>query len=120
MIKIDAEKTIRVSRGDGFSLNVSANGGEYEFQPNDVVRLRVYNKKGYEEEPLLDVSRTVESATTSVVLNVTGEQNQFSGDINKPVTYWYEISLNEDKTIIGYDEDGAKLFIVYPAEEGVF
>lgn len=120
MIKVDADKTIRVSRGDGFSLNVSANGGEYEFQLNDVVRLRVYNKKGYEDEPLLDVSKTVTDETTSVTLNVTKEQNVFSGDINKPMTYWYEISLNEDTTIIGYDEDGAKLFIVYPAEEGVF
>ena len=119
MIKVDADKTIRVSRGDGFSLNVSANGGEYEFQPNDVIRLRVYNKKGYEEEPLLEVSKTVTEETTSVALNVASEDNMFSGDINKPMTYWYEISLNETQTIIGYDEDGAKLFIVYPAEEGM-
>lgn len=119
MIKVDADKTIRVSRGDGFTLTVSANDSQYEFQQDDVIRLRVYNKKGYEKAPVLDVSTTVTEPATHVDVNVTGEQNQFSGDINKPITYWYEISLNEYTTIIGYDEDGAKLFIVYPAEEGM-
>ena len=33
---------------------------------------------------------------------------------NKPVTYWYDLVLNETNTIIGYDEDGAKKIIVYP------
>ena len=37
--------------------------------------------------------------------------------INKPTNYWYEIELNpntQPQTIIGYDEDGEKLFVLYP------
>ena len=30
------------------------------------------------------------------------------------VTYWYEIELNGDTTLIGYDDEGAKKFVLYP------
>lgn len=33
---------------------------------------------------------------------------------SKPIEYWYEIELNGDSTIIGYDNDGAKKLILYP------
>ena len=33
---------------------------------------------------------------------------------NKPIEFWYEIELNGDSTIIGYDEEGAKRLILYP------
>lgn len=28
--------------------------------------------------------------------------------------FWYELELNNNMTLIGYDNDGPKLFIVYP------
>ncbi len=115
MFKIDNEKTIHISRGDSFSLNLTANNGNYNFVVGDVIKLRVYEKKGYAKEPVLEVSYTVETAGTNQIISVP--QVLFGEDINKPKTYWYEISVNEDSTIIAYDEDGAKLFIVYPADE---
>ena len=33
---------------------------------------------------------------------------------NKPVTYWYDIVINDTNTVIGYDENGSKKIIVYP------
>lgn len=115
MFKIDNEKTIHISRGDSFSLDVKANDGNYTFQVGDVIKLRVYEKKGYEKEPELEVSYTVATAGTTQTIGIP--QILFGEDINKPKTYWYEISVNEDSTIVGYDEDGPKLFIVYPADE---
>lgn len=115
MFKIDTDKTIHVSRGDGFSIILKIKNNE-TFQVDDVLRLRVFNKKGYKEAPLLEVEKKVTEESDEATINVSPVL--FSGDINKPVTYWYEISLNETNTIIGYDEDGAKQFIVYPAEEG--
>lgn len=117
MIKVDSEKRIHISRGDAATLNITANGGEYEFQVGDVIRLRIYEKKKY-NEPIVEVTKTVETAATSVELNLTKENTTIGEDINKPITYWYEISLNETTTIIGYDEDGAKELVVYPAEKG--
>ena len=59
-------------------------------------------------------------ATTSVDLSLDSTETTIGDIINKPVEYWYEIQLNPDtepQTIIGYDENGAKIFKLYP--EGV-
>lgn len=117
MIKVDSEKRIHISRGDAATLAVTANGGEYQFQSGDVIRLRIYEKNKY-NEPVKEISKTLQQATTSVQLSLTKEDTIIGEDINKPKTYWYEISLNETTTIIGYDEEGAKELIVYPAEKG--
>jgi hypothetical protein len=48
------------------------------------------------------------------------EDTKIGKKVNKPVDYWYEVELNPDtypQTIVGYDEDGAKIFKLYP--EGV-
>jgi exopolysaccharide biosynthesis protein len=115
MFKIDTDKTIHISRGDGFSIILKIKNDE-TFKVDDVLRFRVFNRKGYKETPLLEVEKIVQEEGKEQTINVGPVL--FSGDINKPTTYWYEISLNETNTLIGYDEDGAKLLIVYPAEEG--
>ena len=46
-----------------------------------------------------------------------GAETKFGEVINKPVDYWYEVELNPEtkpQTIIGYDEDGAKVFKLFP------
>ena len=53
----------------------------------------------------------------SVTINLTKEDTKIAEIINKPVDYWYEIEMNPDtepQTIIGYDEDGEKIFRLYP------
>lgn len=117
MIKIDIDFTIHISRGDAAVIALIADDGEYEFLPDDVIRFRVYEKNNY-TEPLVEVVETVTETTTEVDIHLSKENTTIGDDINKPVTYWYEISLNETQTIVGYDEDGAKEFIVYPAEKG--
>jgi hypothetical protein len=37
---------------------------------------------------------------------------------NKRYTYWYDISLNDTFTLLGYDDEGAGKMIVYPALGG--
>ena len=36
---------------------------------------------------------------------------------NEIVDYWYEVKVNEDRTILGYDDSGAKIFKLYPTGE---
>ena len=48
---------------------------------------------------------------------MTGEDTKIGQVINKPIDYWYEIELNPEinpQTVIGYDNDGAKIFKLFP------
>ena len=48
---------------------------------------------------------------------LTGEEMKIGELISKPKDYWYEIELNpltNPQTIVGYDEDGAKVFRLFP------
>lgn len=115
MLKIEADGTISLNRGDKGTITITANDGEYEFQSGDVIVLRVFEKKGYNKSPLLEKSIIVDKVTDEVDIFLIEEDTLFSPEANKAIIYWYSISLNED-VILGYDADGAKQFIIYPAK----
>lgn len=115
MLKIETDGTVSLNRGDKGTITVTANDGEYEFQPGDVITLRIFEKKGYNKEPLLEKSIEVSKIADEVDIILTEDDTLFCQETNKGITYWYSISLNED-VILGYDEDGAKQFIIYPAK----
>ena len=59
----------------------------------------------------------IEVNATTVTLTLTGKDTKFGGIINKPTNYWYEIELNPEtnpQTIVGYDDEGPKLFCLHP------
>lgn len=134
MIKIDDDlTTIRITRGDKTSSEYNKlvvycpyeDTGEYhKFKPTDKLSIVVFEKKGYTKEEVMrkeyilkDLGYVAE--TDSVELILTEEDTKVFPKSNKPITYWYDVVLNDSTTIIGYDEDGAKKFIVYPeAGEG--
>ena len=116
------KKSIHITRGDVGIMNVTAknqDGTDYTFQANDVIRFGVF-QKGNMNNLIKQIDTSVSEPTTSVAVDLTSADTTIGDIINKPVNYWYEIQLNPDtnpQTIIGYDEEGAKLFIIYP--EGV-
>lgn len=124
MFKIDKKtNTFHVTRGDIGAFEVVANISDdpeieelYIFQPNDVVRFKVFERKNVDNIKLKkDV--VVTEPTEVVNISLTKENTKIGDLINKPVTYWYEIELNPDtnpQTIICYDELGEKSFIIYP------
>jgi hypothetical protein len=118
MLKVK-DNTIHVTRGDIGAITVTAREnrkGKYTFQAGDVVRLTVVEKNNYNDVKLRK-SVTVEQETKKVVISLDKEDTTIGDVINKEKEYWYEIELNPEKapqTIIGHDEDGAKLFILYP------
>lgn len=120
MIRIDG-KTIKISRGDsGFiKLTISLSATQkYEFQIGDKVQLRILEKKNY-DNVVIKKEVIIQNICTEVEINLE-EQDTTIGDIvNKPQTFWYEVSLNEIQTVVGYDDDGPAEFIVYPANGGV-
>ena len=123
MFKIDKEtKQIYITRGDIMSIIFSAKdseGTDYEFDVGDVIRFGVFPRKSY-ETPVLQKDIEVDEKTESVTIPLTAQDTTIGEIINKPVDYWYEIQLNPDtdpQTIIGYDDNGAKLFTLLPEGE---
>lgn len=110
---------IEVNRGSAMSLLISATieDEDYIFQEGDVIRLSVTERKN-EDNVVLRKEVTAEAGTTEVELPLLSSDTKIGPIINKAVVYWFEIELNPDteqcQTIIGYDDDGAKEFILYP------
>ena len=109
--------TIKINRGDILPLKLTipiSDEENYVFQIGDVVRFAVYGKKQYQNEPYVLKEIVVQEETEHVNFVIESEEMKFGDIINKPTTYWYEVELNGEQTVIGYDDDGAKEFILYP------
>lgn len=123
MFVVNDDKSIYATRGDivFFAVTAEENGHNYKFQPGDIVRIKVYGKKDA-EKVLLQKDFPVSTVTESVDINLTGEDTKIGEVISKPKDYWYEIELNphsDPQTIVGYDEDGAKLFKLFPEGDDI-
>ncbi len=119
MYKINDDLSIHITRGDIAFLNLTATDEDeepYVFQPGDIVRITVCEKKKCDSVVLQkDFLITSEGETAELFLD---EQDTKIGKvISKPIDLWYEVELNPEtdpRTIIGYDEEGPKIFRLYP------
>jgi hypothetical protein len=105
------EKTIYVTRGDVGSFEVTA-----DFKTGDIVRFKVTAKKDC-EKVVCQRDFEVSEDTSSIEIALDDEATRLGDVISKPTDYWYEVELNPDtnpQTIIGYDEDGAKILRLFP------
>lgn len=122
MFVINEDLSIYLTRGDSavFSVGATIGGTEYTFKEGDVVRFKVFGKKNC-DDVVLKKDVVVGEATNLVQIALDSDETKIGDVISKPTDYWYEVELNPDtyaQTIIGYDEDGAKIFKLYP-EGGV-
>ena len=122
MFKVKEDLSIHITRGDIGLLEITAkneDGSDYTFKVDDIIRLGIFEKKNFNSiKKQKDV--TVQEETTTVQISLNKEDTSIGDIINTPVDYWYEVQLNPEtnpQTIIGYDENGAKIFRLYP--EGV-
>lgn len=119
MFVVDADKTINITRGDIGVINITAKvstTSKYVFKVGDVVRFSVMQANKC-EKILLSKDVEVNEEKTEVSIELVSADTKIGEIVNKPTTYWYEVVLNPDtepETIIGYDKDGAKKFILYP------
>ena len=118
MFKVNDDLSIYCTRGDAVGFNVAAenNGIEHIFQSGDVVRLKVFEKKAC-NKVILQKDFNAVGNTTKVEIELTSEDTKIGDPISKPVDFWYEVELNpltSPQTIIGYDEDGPKVFRLFP------
>ena len=111
MFKIE-DNTIYLTSGDKAQIPFGIE--DYQFQIDDIVKLKVYNKNQLNQEPVLAKEVTVTEQTDTVYIPLKSEETKIGEMCNRKTTYWYEITLNEEETPLGFDEDGAKLFILLP------
>ncbi len=123
MFTIDSDKTINVTRGDILYFSVSAkdseSGVKYTFQAGDIVRMNVYGKKEC-ENVVLKKDFAVTTPCEEIEIYLDKVDTKIGETINKATDFWYEIVLNPDvkpQTIIGFDDEGAKIFKLYPEGE---
>ena len=99
-----------------FKVTADHYGENYVFKAGEIVRMKVFEKKGC-DCVLLQKDFVIESDTEEVTILLTGMDTKIGDVIHKPKDYWYEVELNpltNPQTIIGYDDDGAKIFRLYP------
>lgn len=123
MFTLNDDNSIHATRGDivFFSVSAEDDGKPYKFQAGDVVRIKVYGKKDA-ENVVLQKDFPVVEVTENVDIFLSKEDTKFGEVISKPKDYWYEVELNpgeNPQTIIGYDEDGAKVFKLFPEGDDI-
>ncbi|MBR2388192.1 MAG: hypothetical protein IKB02_05430 [Clostridia bacterium] len=123
MFKVNDDLSIYVTRGDMVFLKVTAenNGEAYTFDAGEVLRIKVYRKKDC-KEVVLQKDFPVTTATQEVELILEEADTKIGEVISKPVDYWYEVELNpfdNPQTIIGYDDDGTKVFKLFPEGDDI-
>lgn len=116
MFVINEDKSVYVTRGDVCEIPV-----QHQFNAGDIVRIKITKKKDC-ESVVLQRDFDIQDETDSFVIFLSGDDTKLGKVISKPTDYWYEIELNPDaypETIVGYDEDGAKIFRLYPEGKDV-
>lgn len=88
----------------------------YQFQVGDKITFNIYEKNGYGKEVLMTKEIEVTEIAESVDIPLTEEDTTFGNPVNKATIFWYDITLNDNLTVVCYNEDGAKEFIEYPAK----
>jgi len=116
MLKINGT-AILLTRGDRCTISLKVKPKEnenYILNPDDIVSFAIYNKKELDKEPLLLKETTILEATNNVDICLTSDDTRIGELANKPIDYWYEIQLNYEQTLIGYDDAGPKILTLYP------
>lgn len=120
MFIVNEDNSIYITRGDTARIHLKGTdkitGDEYTFQKDDVIRFSVYGKKDCKNIVLQKVFPTTLGAT-EVVIELDNADTTIGDVISKPKDYWYDVELigrGGTQTIIGYDDDGAKVFKLFP------
>lgn len=111
MFKIDSEKNIEINRGDRGTIKIKRKSGS--FSVGDKIKFSIVKKKDY-KDLVFQKEYSVLEASDTFYITLTEEDTKIGNIISKPVTYWYEMEYNGNQTPIGYDDEGAKEFILYP------
>lgn len=104
-------KQIEINRGDRGTIRLGAKTGS--FNVGDRILLSIVDQQNY-NNVVFQKEYIVMQAGPTFDLTLTKADTTIGPIISNKVEYWYEIQLNGDQTIIGYDNERQKKFILYP------
>ena len=111
MFKIE-DKNIYCNRGDAISIIV-ANNSDY-FKAGDYLKFYICANGDY-TNVLFSKRIDIEENAVEVVINLDSEDTKIGPELKKESNiYWYEIELNGNTTLVGFDKNGPKLFTLWP------
>lgn len=111
MLKINSDKEIEINRGDRGTIKLIANTGKFE--EGKKIKFSVVEKGNY-NNVILQKEYTITEESQYAYITLTSEDTRIGDIISKKQEYWYEIEYDGDLTLVGYDDDKQKKFILYP------
>jgi hypothetical protein len=113
-------KNIYLNRGDKITIRLANNSDVFKI--GDYLTFYICEEGNY-SHVVLNKRFDIDTETDVIDIHLSAEETRLGEALKTGSrTYWYEIELNGDTTLVGYDSDGPKLFILYPeaiiSEEG--
>lgn len=111
MFKINADKSIEITRGDRATIKLT--NKKSVFNVGDIIKFSIVEKKNY-NNLIFQKQYEVEESGDTFNITLTSEDTTIGDIISDKKEYWYEIEYNGNQTPIGFDDNKAKKFILYP------
>lgn len=103
-------KTISINRGDRGTIILT---NTYDnFKVGDKIKFSIVEKK-YENVVFQKIYTVIEESP-KFYLTLTSDDTRIGDIISTEIIYYYEIEYNGDQTLIGYDKNKHKKFILFP------
>lgn len=113
------DKSIEINRGDKGTIKVINKNGSFSI--GDKLKFSIVERGNY-NNILFQKEYEINEESSIAYIYLNPEDTRFSDVISSKEEFWYEIEYNDSQTLIGFDSDKAKKFIVYPEapkKEGV-
>lgn len=105
-------KNIYLNRGDAITLRLVNNEGKFE--SGDTIKFSLCSNGDY-TDVIFQKKFIVTETSNFTEIKLTADETRIGNPIKDGfAVYWYEIELNDEVVLVGYDDDGAKKFILYP------
>lgn len=122
MFKINEDLSIHITRGDSALIDVEvtdSNGNAHDFSASEEITLRVSEAKESGKAIISVLANLTEDPKKAQIFLTEEHTRKIGNPVSKPIDFWYEISIrnkadNSVQTVIGYDENGAKVLRLYP------
>lgn len=111
---INSKYTLVHNRGAKGAIRLLASSTSTgKFNPDDEIKFSIVTEGEY-GDVVFQKKFIVPEECTEFFLTFTNEEMRIGDIISDKVTYYYEIELNNDTTLLGAGRKGHKKFILYP------
>ena len=104
-------KQMEINRGDRGTFRLTAEEGN--FMPDDKIVFSIIERQNY-NNVVFQKEYTVLNEASYFDITLTKEDTTIGPIISNKVEYWYEVEYNGNQTLIGFDKNRQKKFILYP------